>query len=83
MASSSTPGTEPPPLTLRYILRVSGLAIGVGIGLGLFGFFSTLFAGFFIGAYARAAKQQGPHERTPAAATAAADYGLARAAGRP
>ena len=60
MASSSTPGPEPPLLTLRDMLRVVGPAIGVGIGLGLFGFFSTLFVGWFIVAYAHAAKQQRP-----------------------
>jgi len=37
-----------------------GLAIAVGIGLGLFGFFATLFAGWFIAGYAQAAKQQKP-----------------------
>jgi hypothetical protein len=60
MPSSSIPGTEPPPLTLRDMLRVFGLAIGAGIGFGLFGFFSTLFAGWFIVGYARAAKRQKP-----------------------
>jgi len=60
MAASSTPGTEPPPLTLRDTLRMFGLAIAVGIGLGLFGFFATLFAGWFIAGYAQAAKQQKP-----------------------
>ena len=60
MVSSSTPGLEPPPHTLRYMLRVFGLAIGAAIGFGLFGFFSTLFAGWFIVGYARAAKQQRP-----------------------
>jgi hypothetical protein len=60
MASSSTPGPAPPPLTLPDMLRVFGPAIGAGIGLGLFGFFSTLFAGWFIADYARAAKQHRP-----------------------
>ncbi len=60
MASSSAPGPEPPPQTLRDMLRVFGLAIGAGIGLGLFGFFATLFAGWFIVGYARAAKRQRP-----------------------
>ena len=60
MASSSTPGPEPPPLTLRDMLRVFSLAIGVGIGLGLFGFLSTVFVGWFILGSAHAAKQQRP-----------------------
>jgi hypothetical protein len=60
MASSSIRGPKPPPLTLRDMLRMFGLAIGVGIGFGLFGFFSTLFAGWLITGYARAAKQQRP-----------------------
>jgi hypothetical protein len=58
MASSSIPGPEPPPLTLRDMLRMFGLAIGVGTGFGLFGFFSTLFVGWFITGYARVAKQR-------------------------
>ena len=60
MGSSSTPGPAPPPLTLPDMLRVLGLAIGAGIGLGLFGFFSILFVGFFIVGYARAAKRRRP-----------------------
>ena len=60
MASSSIPDPAPPPLTLRDMLRVFGLAIGVAIGLGLFGFFSTLFVGWFILGYARAARQHRP-----------------------
>ena len=60
MASSSTPGREPQPLTLRDMLRVSGLATGVGIGLGLFGFVSTMIVGSYIVAYAKATKQQRP-----------------------
>jgi hypothetical protein len=60
MASSSTPGTKPPPLTMRDMLRMFGLAIGVGIGLGLFGFFTALFVGWFIVGHAHAAKQPKP-----------------------
>jgi hypothetical protein len=60
MASSSTPGPAPPPLTLRDMLSVFGLAIGAAIGFGLFGFFSTLFAGWFIAGHARAAKRHRP-----------------------
>jgi hypothetical protein len=40
------------------MLRVFSLAIGVGIGLGLFGFLSTVFVGWFILGSAHAAKQQ-------------------------
>ena len=76
MAVSSTPGTEPPPLTLRDMLRMFGLAIAVGIGLGLFGFFATLFAGWFITGYARQRSSRSPHERTPGSGNCRRRLGL-------
>jgi len=42
------------------MLSVLGLAIAAAIGFGLLGFFSTLFAGWFIVGHARAAKQHRP-----------------------